>query len=111
MRVHTALGPGLLESAYEGCLVHELRKRGHTVGVQVALPVVYDGVRIDVGYRLDLLVDDAVVVELKSVDKIAPIHEAQLLTYLNLSGRKVGLLINFNVLHLKDGLKRMVNGL
>jgi len=111
MKVHIALGPGLLESAYEGCLAHELRKRGHAVGVQVALPVIYDGVRIDVGYRLDLLVEDAVIVELKSVDKLAPIHEAQLLTYLKLSGKKVGLLINFNVLHLKDGIKRMVNNL
>ena len=111
MRVHTVLGPGLLESAYEGCLAHELRTRGHGVGVQLALPVLYDGVRIDVGYRIDLLIDDAVIVELKAVERLAPIHEAQLLTYLKLSGKKVGLLINFNVLHLKDGIKRMVNQL
>jgi GxxExxY protein len=111
MKVHTALGPGLLESAYEGCLAHELRKRGHRVGVQVGLPVVYDGEQIDVGYRIDLLVDETVVVELKAVDKLAPIHEAQLLTYLRLSGKKIGLLINFNVVHLKDGIKRMVNKL
>lgn len=111
MKVHTTLGPGLLESAYEACLTHELRKRGHTVGAQAALPVLYDGTQVDVGYRIDLLVDDAVVVELKAVDKLAPIHDAQLLTYLKLSGKKVGLLINFNVLHLKDGIKRMVNNL
>ncbi len=111
MRVHSALGPGLMESAYEGCLVHELRKRGLKVAAQVELPVVYEGVFIDVGYRIDLLVEDAVIVELKAVDKLAPIHEAQLLTYLKLSGKKLGLLINFNVLHLKDGIKRMVNNL
>ena len=111
MKVHTALGPGLLESAYEGCLAHELGKRGHRVGKQVTLPVNYDGVTIDVGYRIDLLVDDGVIVELKAVDRLAPIHEAQLLTYLKLSGKKVGLLINFNVLHLRDGIKRMVNNL
>jgi len=111
MKVHSALGPGLLESAYEGCLAYELRQRGHEVKAQVGLPVIYGDVRIDVGYRLDLLVDDAVIVELKSLDKLAPIHEAQLLTYLKLSGKKVGLLINFNVLHLKEGLKRMVNKL
>lgn len=111
MKVHSILGPGLLENAYEACLEHELKKRGSRVERQVALPVVYDGVRIDVGYRLDLLVEDAVIVELKAVEKIAPIHEAQLLSYLKLSGKKVGLLINFNVLHLKDGIKRMVNGL
>jgi len=111
MRVHTALGPGLLESAYEGCLTYELRKRGLKVAPQVGLPVVYEGVNIDVGYRIDLLVDDLVIVELKAVDKLAPIHEAQLLTYLKLSGKRLGLLINFNVLHLKDGIKRMVNNL
>lgn len=111
MKVHTALGPGLLESAYEGCLLYELRKRGLRVANQVELPVVYDGVRIDVGYRIDLLVEDQVIVELKAVAALAPIHEAQLLTYLKLSGKKVGLLINFNVLHLKDGIKRRVLGL
>jgi GxxExxY protein len=111
MKVHTALGPGLLESAYEGCLAYELRKRGLKVAPQVGLPVVYEGVNIDVGYRIDLLVEDLVIVELKSVDKIAPIHEAQLLTYLKLSGKRLGLLMNFNVLHLRDGIKRMVNNL
>jgi GxxExxY protein len=111
MRVHTVLGPGLLESAYEGCLLHELRKRGLNAANQVGLPVIYDGVQIDVGYRIDLLVEDLVIVELKAVEALAPIHEAQLLTYLKLSGKKVGLLINFNVLHLKDGIKRRVMGL
>ncbi len=100
-----------MESAYEGCLVHELRKRGLKVAAQVELPVVYEGVFIDVGYRIDLLVEDALIVELKAVDKLAPIHEAQLLTYLKLTSKKLGLLINFNVLHLKDGIKRMVNKL
>ena len=111
MRVHSALGPGLLENAYEACLEHELRKRRLRVERQVALPVVYDGVTIDLGYRLDLLVEDAVIVELKAVEKTAPIHEAQLLSYLKLSDRKLGLLINFNALYLKDGIKRMVNRL
>jgi len=111
MKVHSALGPGLLESAYEGCMLHELRKRGLKVFSQVGLPVVYDTVTIDVGYRIDLLVEDCVMVELKSIDKLVPVHEAQLLTYLKLSGVKLGLLINFNVLHLKDGLKRLVNKL
>ena len=111
MKVHSALGPGLLESAYEACLIHELKKRGLAVASQVALPVAYDGVRIDVGYRIDLIVEGLVVVELKAVDALLPIHQAQLLSYLKLSGRKLGLLMNFNVLHLKDGIKRVVNNL
>ena len=111
MKVHSALGPGLLESAYEACLLHELRQLGLTAHTQVSLPVSYDGVRIDVGYRIDLLVEDAVIVELKAVESLLPIHHAQLLSYLKLSGKRVGLLINFNVLHLKDGIKRMVNKL
>ncbi len=106
MKVHTALGPGLLESAYEACLKHELSKRGFKVLSQVILPVIYDGVEVDADYRLDLLVEDAVIVELKAVERLLPIHEAQLLSYLKLSGRKVGLLINFNVEHLKNGIKR-----
>ena len=109
MKVHTALGPGLLESAYEACLVHELRKRGLKVDVQLELPIEYDGVRLDVGYRIDLMVEDTVIVELKAVSEIQPIHEAQLLSYLKLSKRKIGLLINFHVLRLKDGIKRMAN--
>ena len=111
MRVHSALGPGLLEGAYEACLAYELRQRGLRVLAQLPLPVVYEGVRIELGYRVDLLVDDAVVVELKAVAKLLPIHEAQLLSYLKLSEYRVGLLINFHVLHLKDGIKRMVNNL
>ena len=111
IRVHSALGPGLLESAYEACLKYELEKRGLNVKQQVALPVVYRGMKIDLGYRLDLLVEDAIIVELKAVEKLTPLHEAQLLSYLKLSGKKIGLLINFNVTRLRDGIKRMVNNL
>ena len=111
IKVHCALGPGLLEGVYQTCLNHELRKRGLGVLAQLPLPIVYDGVRIDLGYRIDLLVEGAVVVELKVVAKVLPIHEAQLLSYLKLSGHRVGLLINFHVVHLKDGIKRMVNNL
>jgi GxxExxY protein len=111
MKVHSALGPGLLESAYEACLLYELHRRGLKAVRQVELPVVYEGVKIDVGYRLDLLVEDAVIVELKAVAEIAPIHQAQLLSYLKLSGKKLGLLINFNVVHLRDGITRMANRL
>ena len=110
MKVHSALGPGLLESAYEACLMHELRKAGFDVKSQVALPVVYDGVRIDLGYRLDLIVNDTVIVELKCVDSILPIHEAQIISYLKLSGKNVGLIINFHVRQLKDGIRRFVEG-
>ncbi|HZH34787.1 MAG TPA: GxxExxY protein [Pyrinomonadaceae bacterium] len=109
MKVHTALGAGLLESVYEACLAHELRKRGLRVETQVALPVFYEGVKIDAGYRIDLLVESSVIVELKAVEQIAPIHQAQLLTYLKLSGKKLGLLINFNTVHLKNGIKRLIN--
>ena len=109
MKVHTALGPGLLESAYEACLAYELRKRGVRTDVQLALPIEYDGVVLDVGYRIDMLVEHTVLVELKAVTEIQPIHEAQLLSYLKLSKKRIGLLINFHVLHLKDGIKRMVN--
>ncbi len=109
MKVHSTLGPGLLESTYEACLLFELHRRGLNAARQVELPVVYDGVRIECGYRLDLLVDDEVIVEVKAVEKVIPVHQAQLLSYLKLSGKKVGLLINFNVVHLKDGIKRMVN--
>ena len=111
IKVHRTLGPGLLEGAYEGCLVHELRKRGHVVLQQLALPVLYDGVCIDLGYRIDLLVDGQVVVEVKSVGKLAPIHNAQLLSYLKLGGYNVGLLLNFNVPRLKDGIRRLVHRL
>jgi GxxExxY protein len=110
MKVHTALGPGLLESAYHACLLHELRKQGLTVASQVGLPVVYDGEKIDLGYRIDLIVSDVVIVEIKCAEAINPVHQAQLLSYMRLSGRQVGLLINFHVVHLRDGIKRMVDG-
>ena len=108
LALHRALGPGLLESAYETCLAYELERRHHTVLRQVALPVVYQSVRLDAGYRVDLMVDDAVIVEVKAVEGLAPLHEAQLLTYLRLSRRRLGLLINFNVVLLKNGIKRMI---
>lgn len=109
MRVHSALGPGLLESAYRLCLAHELRKRGFAVQLEVPLPITYDGVQIDAGYRIDILVDGAVLVEVKAVMKLHPIHEAQLLSYLKLGGYRVGLLINFHVRQLRNGITRMVN--
>jgi GxxExxY protein len=109
MKVHTRLGPGLLESAYKACLAHELRKRGHTVITELAIPVVYEGLKLDVGYRADLCVDGRILTELKTVKKIAPIHEAQIISNLKLSGYRIGLLINFHVRHLKDGISRFVN--
>ncbi len=108
IEVHRALGPGLLESAYQECLCYELKANGLAFGRQVALPVVYKSVKLDCGYRMDLVVDDRLVVELKTVEKILPIHEAQLLTYLRLSGIRTGLLLNFNTAVLKNGIKRMV---
>lgn len=111
MRVHTVLGPGLLESAYEACLVHELTKRGLHVKSQLAMPVIYDGVRVELAYRIDLLVEDAIIVELKAISKLMAIHEAQLLSQLKLGKYQVGLLINFHELHLKNGIKRLANGL
>ena len=108
IEVHRALGPGLLESAYEECLCHELGLRGLAFARQVALPVGYKGVHLDCGYRLDIVVENAVVLELKSVEKVDPVHHAQLLSYLKLSGKKVGLLINFNTPVLKDGIVRRV---
>jgi GxxExxY protein len=109
--VHTALGPGLLESAYQACLAYELTSRGLRVQTQVPLPIKYRGVCVDVAYRIDLIVEDLVVIEIKAVERLAPIHEAQLLSYLKLSGKRLGLLINFHVLRLKDGYKRIANGL
>ncbi|MCG8651750.1 MAG: GxxExxY protein [Pirellulales bacterium] len=109
MKVHTALGPGLLESAYEACVAHELRKRGLQVQTQVVQPIEYDGVQLEAGYRLDLLVEETVIVELKAVEKMNPIFEAQLLSYLKLRKLQVGLLINFHVPRLKEGIKRIVN--
>jgi GxxExxY protein len=109
MKVHTAPGPGLLESVYEKCLKHELAKRGLRAETQVWLPVIYDGVQIEGGYKIDLLVEGQVVVELKVVEQILEMHKAQLLSYLKLSGKHLGLLINFNVGHLRDGIRRLVN--
>jgi GxxExxY protein len=111
MKVHSTLGPRLLESAYLGCLAHELRTRSLAVEVQKSLPVIYDGLRIEVGYRIDLLVEDAIIVELKVASKLHPVHEAQLLSYLRLSNKRLGLLINFHVTHLKDGIRRIVNNM
>jgi GxxExxY protein len=111
MAVHRALGPGLLESAYQVCLCQELFLRGIPFERQVPLPLDYRGIRCECGYRLDLLVARAIVVEIKSIKAIAPIHEAQLLTYLRLGGWKLGLLLNFNVVVLKDGIRRKVLGL
>ena len=111
IKVHSALGPGLLESAYNACLAYELRKRGLRVRTEVPLPVIYDGFKVDLGYRIDQLVEEAVVVELKAVSKIKDVHDAQLLSHLVLSGHKLGLRINFHEVHLKYGIRRMVNGL
>lgn len=109
IRVHRELGPGLLESAYEACLAYELAQAGLAVERQVALPLVYKEVKLDCGYRLDMLVEKSVIVEVKAVDGVLPIHEAQVISYLKLSGCRVGLLVNFNVKVLKDGIRRFVN--
>jgi len=107
--VHKELGAGLLESAYQACLAFELRDRGYQIEIQKELPVIYRGIRVECGYRLDLIVEGVVVVELKSVEKLDKFHDAQMLSYLNLSGMKLGLLINFNVLQLVKGIRRLVN--
>ena len=107
-RVHSGLEPGLIESVYEACLVHELLKRSIGVERQVTLPVVYDGIRLDAGLRLDLRVENAVIVEIKAIERLLPVHEAQILTYLKLTGLRLGLLINFNVPRIKDGIRRMI---
>ena len=109
IEVHRALGPGLLESTYEACLAFELNEQGLKIECQKPLPVIYRGVKLDCGYRLDIFVEESVIVEIKVVDHLAPIHKAQLLSYLRLSECKVGLLINFNVKVLKSGIIRMVN--
>lgn len=111
MKVHSVLGCGLLESAYEACLAYELDRGGVEVERQVTLPVVYEGIRLDAGYRLDLLVGRSVIVEVKSTEKLIPVHTAQLLSYLKLSELKLGFLLNFNVVHMRDGIKRVVNNL
>jgi len=110
-RVHVALGPGLLESVYERVLQYELSKRGFAVETQKAVPIRYEGMTFDEGFRLDLLVNSTVIVELKSVENLRPIHSKQLLTYLRLMDKRLGLLINFNEVKIKDGIHRVVNGL
>lgn len=107
-KVHTALGPGLLESAYRACLVYELRKKGFKVEEEKPLPLIYEEVKLDCGYRIDILVEDKVVIELKTVEAFTEVHTAQVLTYLRLSGHHVGLLLNFYTKSLKDGIKRLV---
>lgn len=109
MKVHTALGPGLLESAYQACMVVALRNRGLHVEEQVPMPIVFEGIRIDIGYRLDILVEREVLVELKAVTKVLPIHHAQLLSYLRLSGQHIGLLLNFHVPRMREGIMRIAN--
>lgn len=110
MKVHSAVGPGLLESAYEACLMHELQQAGLRVSSQVPFPLVYNGLKLAIGYRLDLIVEDLVIVEIKCVEAILPVHKAQLLSYLRLNGKSLGLIINFHVERLKDGIRRIVNG-
>lgn len=106
--VHRSLGPGLLESAYECCLEYELGKRGYQVRSQVSLPVFYDNLYLDVGYRFDLLIDNCIIIEVKAVEELIPIHTSQILTYLRFSGHRLGFLINFNSKNFKDGIKRVV---
>jgi GxxExxY protein len=108
IEVHRNLGPGLLESTYAQCLAHELKIEGMPFKLQYPLPVEYKGIKLDCGYRIDLLVANSLIVELKSVENVLPIHQAQLLTYMKLSGIKIGLLMNFNVKYMKSGIKRMV---
>ena len=109
MKVHTALGPGLLESAYEACLCHELRKQGLKADRQVVLPIQYDGIQVDEGYKIDLLINDLVILELKTVEKVLPVHTAQIISYLRLSGLSVGLILNFKQEQMRDGIHRYVN--
>jgi len=109
LKVHSAIGPGVLESVYKTYVAHELKQTGMTVSSEVPLPVVYGGLKLDSGFRVDLLVENLVIVELKCVEALLPIHKAQLLTYLRLSNKPIGLLLNFNVVHLRDGIKRILN--
>lgn len=111
MRIHSTLGPGLLESAYEICLLYELEKQGLSARRQVLIPIRYEALTVDNGYRVDLLIEDLVVIELKAVEAILPVHRSQLLSYLRLSGLKLGYLLNFHVAHMRDGIIRMVNGI
>lgn len=110
-KIHYALGPGLLESVYQATLNYELQKRDLRVSSQVGLPVHYEGVKLELGFRVDLIVDDKLIIEIKSVEAIAPVHKRQLLTYLRLMDLRLGLLINFNVERIRDGIQRVVNGL
>ncbi|HEY7425102.1 MAG TPA: GxxExxY protein [Gemmataceae bacterium] len=110
-KIHTTIGPGLLESAYEAILAYELRKRGLHVQRQVGVPIVYEEVNLDEGFRADLIVENLVIIELKAIEQVIPVHKKQLLTYLKLMGKKLGLLINFNEEKIKDGISRVVNGL
>jgi len=107
-KVHSSLGPGLLESAYQEALYYELNKTGMFTEKQIPLPLIYKEIQLEIGYRVDLLVENAVIIEVKSIEALADIHLAQILTYLKLSGCKLGLLVNFNVLHLKEGIKRVI---
>lgn len=109
VKVHRALGPGLLESAYQACLTHELRHRGLEVSTELLLPVIYETEKIDAGYRIDMLVENCIIIENKAVDQLLPVHEAQLITYLKLSDVRMGFLLNWNVRLIKNGIKRMVN--
>jgi GxxExxY protein len=109
MKVHSEVGPGVLESVYRKCLQHELAKAGMNLRSEVTLPVIYDGIYLESGYRADLLVENTVILELKCVESILPIHKAQLLTYLRLADVPVGLLLNFNVVHMRDGIRRILN--
>lgn len=111
IRVHKTLGPGLLESVYQKCLTYELEKQGHVIKCELPMPVLYDGIKIDVGFRADMLVDGSVIIENKTVERLAPIHEAQLLTYLKVSQMRLGFLLNWNVQLMKAGIKRLVNNL
>lgn len=111
IKVHTVLGPGLLESAYQKCMEYELGKNGLKAECEVVLPVVYEKIKIDAGYRIDMIVEDSIIIENKTVEKLMPIHEAQLLTYLKMKNCKLGFLLNWNVSRMKDGIKRMVNNL
>lgn len=111
IKVHKALGPGLLESAYQQCHAYELRQRGWRVLTEVSVPLIYEGQKIEVGYRIDTLVDDVIIIENKTVDTLLPIHEAQLMTYLKLSERRIGFLLNWNVSLMKHGIKRVVMNL
>ena len=111
VKIHKTLGPGLLESVYEAALAYELKKLGIKVTIQVDIPIVYDEITMDIGFRADVIVDNKVIVELKSIEKVNPVHKKQLLTYLRLSKKKLGLLVNFNVELMKNGITRIANGL